>query len=56
MKLNGHSWTVIDYQEIDGHLYKVVYLCIIDGDRILKKVIKKERVFRRDLKFAMEVT
>jgi hypothetical protein len=54
--LDGHSWTVTDYEEIDGHLYKVDYLFVIDGDRVLKKIIKKERMYRRDIKFAEEVT
>ena len=54
--LDGHSWTVIDYQETDSQLYKVTYLCIIDGDRVLQKIIKRERIlYRRDMKFAAEV-
>ena len=44
MSLNGYSWTAIDYKEIDDQIYKIDYQYVIDGDKILFRIIKKVKV------------
>ncbi len=44
VSVEGYSWTATDYEEIDGQLYKIDYQYVIDGERILSRVIKKTKV------------
>ncbi len=44
MNENGHSWTVTDYEEVDGKMYEVTLLFVIDGDRLLEKELKREEL------------
>ena len=37
---DGHTWTVEDYELRDNKYWKVDYLYIIDGDRIIEKALK----------------
>ncbi len=43
--LDGYSWIAIDYEEIDNQLYQIDYQYVIDGDKILSRVIKKRKVY-----------
>ena len=42
--LNGYSWTATDYEEIDDQLYKIDYQYVIEGDKVLSRIIKKVKV------------
>jgi len=45
MNVNGHSWTAIDYEEVEGKMYEIAYLYTIDNDRLLERELTRTRVW-----------
>ena len=46
MKVDKHSWVVKDYQIIDGKMYEIDLILIIDNDRVLEKELKRKFLYK----------
>lgn len=44
MNVNGHSWVIEDFEEVNGVTYRVVIVFTISGGQLLAKELKRERL------------
>lgn len=44
MNVNGHSWVVEDFEEVNGVTYYVVIVFTISNGELLSKELKRERL------------
>jgi hypothetical protein len=44
MNVNGHSWVIEDFEEVNGVTYRVVIVFTISGGQLLSKELKRERL------------